>query len=94
MLSGWKRWDKDNGKDSGTDLYYLGTQDEGWARTSFQWLKLIRISLHLMELTKRIITIRMSAGSSSRQMVRQLRMIPLNITTRPIPLMDTEECLI
>ncbi len=40
MLSGWKRWDKDNGKDSGTDLYYLGTQDEGWARTSFQWLEI------------------------------------------------------
>ena len=27
MLSGLEEMDKDNGKDSGTDLYYLGTQD-------------------------------------------------------------------
>ncbi len=41
MLSGWKRWSKDDGQnfDEG-DLYYLGTQDEGWARTSWQWLEI------------------------------------------------------
>jgi len=40
MLSGWKRWDKNNGQTSDGDLYYLGSQDEGWARTSFQWLEI------------------------------------------------------
>ena len=40
MLSGWKRWSKDEGQSMDGDLYYLGTQDEGWARTSFQWLEI------------------------------------------------------
>ena len=40
MLSGWKRWSRKDGQSSSGDLYYLGTQDEGWARTSFQWLEI------------------------------------------------------
>jgi hypothetical protein len=40
MLSGWKRWKKDGSTGADADLYYLGTQDEGWARTSFQWLEI------------------------------------------------------
>ena len=37
MLSGWKKWDK-----AGTDkdLYYLGSQDEGWARTNWHYLEI------------------------------------------------------
>ena len=38
MQSGWKRWSRSTGFDEG-DLYYLGSQDEGWARTSWQWLE-------------------------------------------------------
>ncbi len=40
MLSGWKRWSKSEGQSMDGDLYYLGSQDEGWARTSFQWLEI------------------------------------------------------
>ncbi len=36
MLSGWKKWKKDG---SNTDLYYLGTQDQGWAHTGWQYLE-------------------------------------------------------
>ena len=40
MLSGWKRWKKNEGQTFDGDLYYLGTQDEGWARTNWQWLEI------------------------------------------------------
>ncbi len=35
MLSGWKKWTKDGDDD---ELYYLGDQNEGWARTSWNYL--------------------------------------------------------
>ena len=33
MLSGWKEWSKND------KLYYLGNQNEGWARTNWQYLQ-------------------------------------------------------
>ena len=35
MLSGWQRWSKSG---EGQKLYYLGGQNEGWARTGWQYL--------------------------------------------------------
>ena len=35
MLSGWQRWSKSGDKEK---LYYLGGQNEGWARTGWQYL--------------------------------------------------------
>ena len=35
MLSGWQRWSKSG---SSEKLYYLGNQNEGWARTGWQYL--------------------------------------------------------
>ena len=35
MLSGWKTWTKDGDDD---ELYYLGDQNEGWARTGWNYL--------------------------------------------------------
>ena len=40
MLSGWKRWSKKNGLDNdASDLYYLGSPNEGWARTNWHYLE-------------------------------------------------------
>ena len=40
MLSGWKKWSKQNGVDDEKgDLYYLGTPDQGWAYTSWHELE-------------------------------------------------------
>src|SRR5699024_3901229 len=35
MLSGWQRWSKSGDSEK---LYYLGGQNEGWARTGWQYL--------------------------------------------------------
>lgn len=37
MLSGWKRWSKTGDSEK---LYYLGNQNEGWARTGWQYLEI------------------------------------------------------
>ena len=40
MLSGWKRWSKKNGLGNPeSDLYYLGTPDQGWAYTGWYELE-------------------------------------------------------
>ncbi len=97
MLSGWKRWSKSEGQSMDGDLYYLGTQDErlgtyqlpvvrdwSWSSAAFDGIN-----------TDDEQQLRMSATVLlSRPMVRQLRMIRPNTTTRLIPSMSTEECLI
>ena len=76
------------------DLYYLGSQDEGWARTSFQWLEIDPDLPAFDGINTDDDNYKDECWFYFKTNGKAVKMIRPNTTTRLIPSMSTEECLI